>query len=82
MSILFFIFIGLFSYSASLQAQEDMVYPSIEEQIFEQVGPLTLLELALLSKEELVKKLRSDLNIHIENPEAPLFDRYFFILHL
>lgn len=75
MSILFWFFIGVFS--ISLQAQEDIEHPSIEEQIFEQIGPLTLLELAPLSKEEMIEKLKVDLNIHIKTPESPLFDRYF-----
>ena len=74
-SILFWFFIGVFS--VFLQAQEEIDPPSIEEQIFEQIGPLTLLELAPLSREEMIEKLKTDLNIHIKTPELPLFDRYF-----
>ena len=74
MSVLFWLFIGVFSLSpVSLWGEPS----SIEEQIFEQIGPLTLLELAPLSREEMVEKLKNDLNIHVKTPEAPLFDRYF-----
>ena len=50
---------------------------SIEEQIFNQLGSLTLLELAPLSREEIISKLKEDFNISIKTDNLTLFNRYF-----
>ena len=50
---------------------------SIEEQIFNQLGSLTLLDLAPLSREELISKLKDDFNISIKADDPELFSRYF-----
>ena len=73
------IIVGIFSCSVSIQAQENKnVEPSfIEEQVFEQLGFLTLLELAPLTREEIIERLKTDLNIHVKSRDLSLFDRYF-----
>ena len=50
---------------------------SIEEQVFNQLGSLTLLDLAPLSREELISKLKDDFNISIKTNNPELFNRYF-----
>ena len=64
--------------STTEEAQEDTsTQPStIEEQVFEQIGPLTLLDLAPLTREEIIQRLKEDLNIHVKSTDTSLFDRY------
>ena len=79
MYIIIFI-IGLFSYSLSAQTLNDsdrVDHLSVEEQIFEQLGTLTLLEIAPLNRGELIERLEQDLNIHVRSNDIDLFDRYF-----
>ena len=61
----------------NLQTSWIMEQASVEEQIFEQIGPLTLLEIAPLNREQIIEKLESDLNIRVQSDDAVLFDRYF-----
>ena len=49
----------------------------IRDQIFNQLGSLTLLDLAFLSREEIVSKLETDFNISIGTDDSALFNRYF-----
>ena len=55
---------------------DDFSFPSIETQIFRQLGPLTLLNLAPLSKEELIDKLQTDFNISIVVDDPTIFNKY------
>ena len=50
---------------------------SIEEQVFNQLGSLTLLDLAPLSREEIISKLKDDFDISIKTDDPELFNRYF-----
>ena len=49
----------------------------IRDQIFNQLGSLTLLDLAFLSREEIISKLETDFNISIGTDDSALFNRYF-----
>ena len=68
-----------FSYSASIDEENSIkINPlSVEQQILEQMDSLTLLDLAPLAREELIEKLKKDLNIHIVTDDPVLFNRYF-----
>ena len=79
MPLIFWIIFGILFCSVHIQAQEntDVEPSSIEEQIFEQIGFLTLLELAPLTREEIIERLKTDLNIHVQSQDESLFDRYF-----
>lgn len=50
---------------------------SIEDQVFKQLGSLTLLDLAPLSREEIISKLKDDFDISIKTDNSELFNRYF-----
>ena len=73
--------VGILSLCFSIQAQAEstnfMEHPSIEEQIVAQTDPLTLMELAPLSRDEIIEKLKTDWNVHVKSSDSSLFDKYF-----
>ena len=75
------LFVGMFCCFVSVYAKGNINSieqdKEIEEQIFEQLGPLTLLELAPLTKREIVEKLKTDFSVHLKKDPASLFDKYF-----
>ena len=76
MSIIFII-IGMFSISVQAEENKNIDIVLIEEQNFVQNRYLHLVELASLTREEIIERLEVGLNIKVQSTDTSLFDRYF-----